>query len=152
MKSGFINLHTEHDLLKKLLFDFERLKSDPNNTYIAFDFFVTASHIADWLVKGNGRAAKEYRKQHIILKVCNHLGCGGKHFAITDPQHDSVISTKKSKYVEDGYVEEGYFEEPLEILLDQVQAKELGVSNPVSVLALAEIAVNFWKSKLGSGN
>lgn len=150
LKSGFINLKTEHDLLEKLIHDFERLESDPDDTYIAFDLFVTASHIADWLKKGDGKAAKDFRKQHVILKVCNHLACGGKHFSLNDSQHNSIVTAKKTKYVEDGYVKKGYLEEPLEIELDENQARALGVDNPVSAIRLAKLAVVFWRSQLGT--
>ena len=150
LKPGFINLETEKDLFKKLEYDYERLKCEPNNTYIAFDLFVTASHIADWLKKGHGKEASNFRNNHAILQVCDHLGCGAKHFSLNNPKHVSVVSAEKSKYVEDGYFENDYVEEPLEITLETTQAELLGVNNPVSVINLAELAICFWKAQLNT--
>jgi len=49
---GLFQLQTARDLLAKLGHDYERLRNSPNDAYVAFDFFVTAEHILDWLHPG----------------------------------------------------------------------------------------------------
>lgn len=45
------SLDTSTDLLK-LKHDYERIKMDPTDQYVAFDFFITAEHIIDWVLPG----------------------------------------------------------------------------------------------------
>ena len=45
---GFGSLQTPLDLLSKLEHDLERMRVSPEDTYAAFDYFVTAEHVIDW--------------------------------------------------------------------------------------------------------
>ena len=59
------------------------MESDPTDAYAAFDFFVTAEHLLDWLHpdSANGKADREkLRNQYEILQTVSHLACGAKHF------------------------------------------------------------------------
>ena len=150
MDDGIFDLKSVYDLFKKLEFDYERLKQEPNNTYIAFDLFMTAAHIPDWIKNGDTGRAREFRRDKPILRLCYQLACGGKHFHLKSKEHNSVESAEKSKYVEDGYIEQGYFEEPLEVALTGNLARKLGVSNPASALKIATLAVNYWQSWINS--
>jgi hypothetical protein len=49
---GVFELRTPEDLLGKLRVDLKRLEADPLDQYAAFDFFVSASHMPDWLSPG----------------------------------------------------------------------------------------------------
>ncbi len=71
MKDGFFELSTPADLFRKLEVEYEGLESSPNDTYRAFNFFVTATHLADWINDGDGKATSDYRKKHQILRVCD---------------------------------------------------------------------------------
>ncbi len=46
---GFFALRTPQDLLAKLRHDHARLVDNPIDSYAAFDFFVTANHLVDWI-------------------------------------------------------------------------------------------------------
>ena len=47
---GFAVLKRAADLVAKLEHDLERIRAAPEDAYAAFDFFVTADHIVDWLL------------------------------------------------------------------------------------------------------
>ena len=55
LHDGFFDLRSPVDLLDKMRRDFKRLRAAPKDTYAAFDFFVTASHMHEWL-NGSGCA------------------------------------------------------------------------------------------------
>ena len=61
---GIFELRTPQDLLQKLRFDREQLKKDPTNTYLAFNFFVTAEHIKDWLHPGKANKANRVQLEN----------------------------------------------------------------------------------------
>jgi hypothetical protein len=52
---GLFELRTATDLLAKLERDLIRLQSNRLDGDAAFDFFVTAYHMLDWLYPGNAR-------------------------------------------------------------------------------------------------
>jgi hypothetical protein len=92
---GFGNLQTPQDLFEKLQHDFSRIKNDPLDTYAAFDFFVTAEHMLDWVYPdAPGMSQKAQRKavraSERLLQITSHIANGSKHFITTDPRHDSV--------------------------------------------------------------
>ena len=90
---GFAPLKEPEDLLQKLEHDYERMQSDPNDSYAAFDFFVTAEHMLDWLHPDseNGRLKrKQLREVNEILQIVSHIASGAKHFEATAKQHNSV--------------------------------------------------------------
>src|SRR5713226_6055099 len=89
---GLFQLQTPRDLLAKLGHDYQRMKQAPDDPYTAFDFFVTAEHMLDWLHPGAagkaGRTAE--RNSQIFLQVVSHLATGAKHMVPEDPRHTSV--------------------------------------------------------------
>jgi hypothetical protein len=87
---GFGELKTPVDLLGKIRHDFERLRNNPENVYEAFDFFVTAYHMLDWLHPKDRRAREAEESKHPLLQVCSHLANGAKHFEATAKKHVSV--------------------------------------------------------------
>jgi hypothetical protein len=130
-------LKTAADLFRKLEGDFAALKSS-QDTRVAFNFFVTAEHLPDWL----GR--RGLVRQHAILRVVSHIANGAKHFTLDDRRHTSVSGTEKVRYVEEGYVEPGYFDEPLLIHLSPDEARELGAS-PIGAAELGRRVLEFWR-------
>lgn len=89
---GLFQLTTPGDLLAKLRHDYQRLLENPKNPYTAFDFFVTAEHMLDWIYPGaagkNARTAE--RNSHTILQIVSHLATGAKHMVPEHPRHASV--------------------------------------------------------------
>jgi hypothetical protein len=50
---GFFDLKTAADLRAKLRRDIEKLRAEPTNPDAAFNFFVTALHMLDWIYPKN---------------------------------------------------------------------------------------------------
>lgn len=94
-EQGLFTLRTAVDLRCKLNHDYQRMLAAPTDSYAAFDFFVTAEHMLDWIhpknagAKARGRA----RKESVLLKICSHVANGAKHFEVEDKTHDSVADT-----------------------------------------------------------
>jgi hypothetical protein len=134
----FFELKTPADLFRKLESDLTALQASSQDTRLAFNFFVTAEHLPDWLGK------RALVSQHAILRVVSHIANGAKHFSLDDHRHQAVTSTEKFQYVEDGYIEPGYFDEPLIINLSQREAAELGAST-IDAVALGSKVIQFWR-------
>lgn len=49
MFQGFFELKTAQDLLDKLKREYMQLQKSPLNQDIAFNFFITAEHMPDWI-------------------------------------------------------------------------------------------------------
>jgi hypothetical protein len=132
------------DLVQKLEHDLERIRHTPQDQYAAFDFFVTAEHILDWIYPTDGKTRSKLREEEHLLALISHIANGAKHFEARDKRHKSVTYVEKSRYVEVGYVEDGYFEDPLLIHLSQEQQKHFGASS-VEVVTLAERVLQYWR-------
>jgi hypothetical protein len=78
------DLRTPKDLLRKLEYDYARVEINPRETYAAFDFFVTAEHMVDWVYN------KPLRNNELLLRIVSHLATGSKHFIVSNPKHKSV--------------------------------------------------------------
>jgi hypothetical protein len=141
---GFAELRVPRDLVKKLEHDLERVRKSPQDQYAAFDFFVTAEHIVDWIHPVDKKAREKVRSSSSLLRITSHLANGVKHFKVTAFHHQSVVDVKKSRYVEAGYVEEGYFEAPLIVHLTTDEERSFGQSS-IEVAALAQKVYEYWK-------
>jgi hypothetical protein len=53
---GFASMVCAADLLVKMQYDLSRMEQEPADPYPAFDFFVTAEHLLDWLWPGERRS------------------------------------------------------------------------------------------------
>lgn len=92
---GFSSLRTARDLREKLRRDLARLKESPRDADAAFNFFVTAEHMLDWVHPG---PSMEARQPHIskereacpLLRLVSHLANGAKHFEAQHRRHKSV--------------------------------------------------------------
>ena len=93
--SGALDLTTPRQLLEKLRADFAALKASPDNPYVAFNFFVTAEHLPDWLHPGpTGRASREaLRNSNPLLQITSHIANGLKHFDHLSKHHKSVAGS-----------------------------------------------------------
>ena len=145
--SGFAELRTALDLLIKLRHDMQRMQSLPEDQYAAFDFFITAEHIVDWLHPRDKDARRMLRAANPLLRVTSHLASGAKHFHVQDARHRSVIATEKVRYVERDYVEEGYFADPLIISLTAEEAAALDCERTIEAVKLGRRILEFWEDK-----
>jgi hypothetical protein len=142
---GFAELRVPRDLVKKLEYDLERVRKSPQDQYAAFDFFVTAEHIVDWIHPNDKKAREVVRSSSSILRITSHLANGVKHFEAKAVHHQSVADIEKSRYVKVGYVEEGYFEDPLIVHLTTDEQYSFGQSS-IEVAALAQQVYEYWES------
>jgi len=141
---AFGELKTPSDLLRKLTHDIERLETTPQDQYAAFDFFVTAEHITDWVYPNSKANREELRSSEAILRITSHIANGAKHFEAKAKHHNSVAGIEKARYVAAGYVEEGYFKDPLIIHLTPEEATNLKTTTEVTVIYLARKVVDYW--------
>lgn len=142
---GFAELRAPRDLVKKLEYDLERIRKSPQDQYAAFDFFVTAEHIVDWIHPNDKKAREAVRSGSSLLRITSHLANGVKHFEAKAAHHQSVADVEKSRYVDAGYGEEGYFEDPLIVHLTTDEQHSFG-QNSIEVAALAQQVHEYWKS------
>ena len=65
------------------------------DSYAAFDFFVTAWHLVEWKhpPASDGAARSALLARHPILRVCEHIAVGAKHFEPDPQRHKSVSET-----------------------------------------------------------
>lgn len=155
---NFGELRSPADLIRKLNHDLQRMAAAGSDQYAAFDFFVTADSIVDWLhpeVIGDESATKEQkikksdlRKNNDLLRITSHIANGAKHFVVT--RHNSITGIEKSRYVEKGYVEDGYFEDPLLIHLTPEEAMRLEVHGAIKAIELARLVFQFWSENKGA--
>lgn len=136
---GFTNkLANANDLLRKLERNFEKFKKSPADVYEAFDFFVTAEHLPDWIDSG-----KNVRKENELLRIVSHIANGAKHFKVKDNRHDSVDGIQIGI---DGYNGDAG-DQYEEILIDFHMGKNLqGLRT--SALEVAEQVLAFWQERL----
>lgn len=149
--SGFFRLRTPLDLLAKMEFDYQRLEAEPRNEYVAFDFFVTAAHLPEWL--GKFRCSQQINgdKPKAMNAVCQHLASGAKHF--TPGKHSAVRGTGVSTpaisgLARSGITISGLVQPNLLILLAPDEAKAIGVE-AVTSLALASMLLTYWREHEG---
>jgi hypothetical protein len=80
---GFFKLEDPFDLLQKLEHDLNRLKAIPTDSYAAFDFFVTATHMPEWIrMVGWTFSPPTEMRTATIFELCGKLGNGAKHFVL----------------------------------------------------------------------
>jgi hypothetical protein len=88
VNEGIFGLSRPDELLNKLEHDFQRLQADDGQQmmlYTAFDFFVTAYSLVDWLQNSGERTKAEVKvlRGQMMTKICADLANGSKHFQLT---------------------------------------------------------------------
>jgi hypothetical protein len=144
---GQFQLHSAYDLLAKLRHDYSRLREAPNDPYVAFDFFVTADHLLDWVYPGalgqSSRTAE--RDAHPILQVVSHLAAGARHMVPEDRRPVSVPHADHARSTH-GNAEHGTATSEsahLVVNLEGAAAAELGIA--ATPLKLATRALQYWE-------
>jgi hypothetical protein len=148
---GAFTLRTAEDLLAKLENDLSLLKRDRANPYLAFNFFVTAEHMLDWIYPGyaNKKKREAERDSEVLLQICSHLATGAKHFVAEAAHHNSVASSgTRGRWNPFG----GPFSSPLltpggiPVLRVQLDGDAITTyGNSIEVLRLAELIYDYWK-------
>ena len=159
---GIFNLNTPVDLLKKLEHDFCLMQKRADDPYIAFNFFVTAEHMLDWLFPGyeHKKERDGLRNSEMILQICSHIASGAKHFYAQAKHHKSVSDTSRRAVYKGGCLPKNSF--PVgsvpkyglpgrwsdELCIQLSGDASVSFGEVISVLSLAEEILNFWRKKL----
>jgi len=160
--NGFFELRDAQDLLKKLRYDYDRMIADPMNVYAAYDFFVTANHLVDWMwPSATGKQLRDTRASEAIPRICEHLANGAKHF-ILNREHAAVraLESVVAPTIEVDEIladPEGFGlawfdpEDGLFITLEAAEAAELGCKK-ISAPDLARRVLSYWARRMGCGD
>ena len=149
---GVFDLRSPEQLLEKLEADFKRVMADPLDSYAAFDFFVTAWHLVEWkhppTCDGAPRSALLARCP--ILRVCEHIAVGAKHFEPDPKRHESVADTVATSVWAPGVWASGTWAPntwagDLVVHLDGTARKEL--AEKFTVQQLAQLVLETWLSE-----
>ena len=138
MKGFTPKLQRAEDLLEKLKWDLQRIEKTPSDVYAAFDFFVTAEHIPDWINN------KKIKNENELLKVVSHVANGAKHFEVSSKRHKSVteIELRTDSWPD----ESGVHGEHIYISFNMDDGRFSGLE--LSALSLARLVCEFWESTL----
>lgn len=135
-------LQTPKNLLAKIQLDFARIKANPLDVYAAFDFFVTAEHVPDWV------SDKSTKIREPLLKVVSHIANGAKHFKATDPKHKSVenVHVRKGAFQAEVFQSDGFDVGDLVIELKGDEVKLFGAE--ISVRILDQKVKKYWTVRI----
>ena len=149
---GIFALKTASDLFAKLEADFERVKADPVDSYAAFDFCVTAWHLVDWKFPDTKDPARlAFLKRLPVLRVCEHLAVGAKHFEPDSSRHKSLTDTEDTSVWAHGIWAPGVWKQgvwagSLLVHLDGEAKNALG--DTIALLDLADLIMSTWRVEL----
>lgn len=139
MLKGFIGLFEAKDLFDKLKSDYKDFLANPNDPYKAYNFFVTAEHLPDWIDE------KKIKYSDPYLRICCHLATGAKHFGVTHKDKNSVEGWSIDVYIKEGYIEDDYFAPILMVNLTDEEAEVLG-RNSIELNEIASNVFSFWEN------
>jgi hypothetical protein len=163
----FFDLKTPEDLLRKLEREYDGWKAAPLNVDLAWNFFVTAEHLPDWIyyqdmpISGtarpdllDGQTPNDFTRDRArpLLRICSHLANGGKHFHLRDRNLTSVERTvrENTRWIDPRWVApEWVGEQPaLRVYLAPDEQAALGRgSADVNALWLAVRVLEFWRTR-----
>lgn len=149
---GIFELKNASELLEKLKRDFVKLEDSPLDSDAAYNFFVTAGHMLDWLYPDSGDAGNRKKRKDIyegepLLQVCAHIANGAKHF---EPTRDTAVSDTKKEgdwgapFNDPTWFNSKWgFQGRFIIYLDGAAKERFGET--ISVLKLAQSVMEYWE-------
>jgi hypothetical protein len=147
--SGFFQLTTSYDLRQKLHRELERLREQPTDQDTAFNFFITALSMIDWVYgfpkTGSPESDNKANVKKLpLFKICSHLANGAKHLELVDKRHKSVKKTEVHKSIFDPVLfdAELFDVRTLIIRLDTEVKADFGDS--ITAIELAERITDYW--------
>jgi hypothetical protein len=147
---GVFELRSPRQLFEKLEADYKRVLADPLDSFAAYDFFVTAWHLVEWkhppATDAAGRIALLARIP--VLRVCEHLAVGAKHFEADSTRHTRVSNTRSTSVWASGTWAPGTWAPgtwagDLVVTLDGVARATLG--DQLTVPELAGVVMDAWR-------
>jgi hypothetical protein len=136
---AFFDLASPLDLFRKMEADLAAFVNSASDSRLAFNFFVTAEHLPDWLDQ------RDLVRQHALLRVVSHLANGAKHFTLDPKRHTSVDGTTLETYFAEDYVEPGYVEDWLLVRFSAGEVAEFG-TDALDARELGKHVLEFWRS------
>ena len=141
-RNGLFSLRTPEDLLAKLEADLRRLQeAEPTSVeaqYAAFDFFVTAEHLADWLSASTG-ASKSSLRAYPDGALVSHVANGAKHFRVD--RHDAVSGTRSAGIFDPAMFDPAIFDVG-RLVIDREDGSQIDVTE------VARRVVDHWRAKI----
>ena len=146
---GVFDLATFDDLCAKLRRDYERVRADPRDAYAAFDFVVTAWHLLEWKIPGDKAQRDRVADGAPILRVCEHLAVGAKHFSPSNPKLQAVKDSGRDAAWRKGVWAPGtwgpgVWKDELFVNLDGPARMRLG--DRLTILQIADQVIAFWEA------
>ena len=88
-------LKTPQDLMKKAEHDFARFRANPRDVYAAFDYFVTAQNVPEWLypTKKQKNHLDKVFQNYVELRVCRHVGNAVKHLKLENRKDNKQVDS-----------------------------------------------------------
>jgi hypothetical protein len=139
---GAFQLSRPIDLYDKLERELLKIHADPLDTDAAFNFFITAWHLLDWVLPGddNKERRDQLRASTPILSVVSSLANGAKHLVV----RAHVDSVKNPHLIaERAPIPGARNNRFLAVQVSDALAKEFG-ANEIYAINLAYKARLFW--------
>ena len=142
---GFFSLRSPRDLLRKLEDDCRRLRdadpADASAQYAAFDFFVTAEHLPDWVKHSSGGSLSSLRA-YSDGDLVSHIASGAKHFHVSDSRHRVASQTAVSGVFDPAIFDPAIFDTDLHLWI------RLGDGSCVDAVDVATRVLDYWRKQL----
>ncbi len=106
--------------------------------YAAFDFFVTANHLPDWLMHSIGGSLTSHRN-YPDGALISHIATGGKHFRVKTEIHKTAKDTK----VTPGAFQENAFQ--MCAFQNSCLVVDLEDGTTINVLDVARRTLGYWQ-------
>jgi len=144
---GFFSLRTPRELLEKLEHDFERLRSAGATTqaaqYAAFDFFVSAEHLPDW-VKAASSGTLSQNRSYADGALVSHVANGAKHFCVDANRH---VEARETMVVPEAFQANAFQNDAFQTGQLVIEMEDGAV---VAVLDVARRVLSHWQVALNA--
>jgi hypothetical protein len=153
---GFFGLRTPQDLLKKLEREYGRLVAAPFDSDAAWNFFVTANHLVDWIwPSASAKQQAQERRADAIPRICEHLANGAKHFSLDRPHTAVLAATRippaRAGVAVNGLSRSGLLTPALVVRLQPDEATALSLDQDViNAVEFAAVVLDYWKRRVGA--
>jgi hypothetical protein len=137
------------DLFAKLERDFVRVQRDSLDSDAAFNFFVTAYHLLDWVHPGYANKSKRQVIENgcELLQIVSHIANGSKHFVAEAARHKSVVNTGSRGAFDSHVFDKNVFDVAELVVYPDGEAARIFGSR-VRVIELANQLVEYWRREL----
>jgi hypothetical protein len=155
MHEGIFGLSQPDELLNKLEHDFQRLQASEGQQtmlYTAFDVFVTADSLVDWVQNSGVHTEAEVKALRglMITKICADLANGSKHFRLDRASKTETLSTHRASPAFGTSFSPGQFQTQWStwVRLSPSEAAAANVPAICPVIPLAEKVLAHWRRYL----